>query len=196
LPYARLHCDGRARPPRTIRGGASRRPGEYAGLLYLDFASFAECCFCELNPRTRLAMNWHVEVMAEKLAAVREGRIRRLLIMVPPRHLKSHLASIAFPVWCLGHDASAEILCVSYAQDLADKLSRDPAYRRKTAVARCRAAVMCLRCRRRKPAWSSRCGSSTTRACALSANGVEAVFSHRALRLGRCDQRSGRPKLG
>jgi hypothetical protein len=26
------------------------------------------------------------------------------LIMVPPRHLKSHLASIAFPAWCLGHD--------------------------------------------------------------------------------------------
>ncbi len=35
------------------------------------------------------------------------------------------LASIAFPAWCLGHDPSAQILCVSYAQDLADKLSRD-----------------------------------------------------------------------
>jgi hypothetical protein len=27
--------------------------------------------------------------------------------------------------WCLGHEPSAQILCVSYAQDLADKLSRD-----------------------------------------------------------------------
>jgi predicted phage terminase large subunit-like protein len=35
------------------------------------------------------------------------------------------LASVAFPAWCLGHDPSAQILCVSYAQDLADKLSRD-----------------------------------------------------------------------
>ena len=35
------------------------------------------------------------------------------------------MASIAFPAWCLGHDPSAQILCVSYAQDLADKLSRD-----------------------------------------------------------------------
>jgi hypothetical protein len=35
------------------------------------------------------------------------------------------LASIAFPAWCLGHDPSAQILCVSYAQDLADKLARD-----------------------------------------------------------------------
>ena len=70
-------------------------------------------------------MNWHVEVMAGKLAAVREGRIRRLLICVPPRHLKSHVASVSFPAWCLGHDPSAQLLCVSYAQDLADKLSRD-----------------------------------------------------------------------
>jgi hypothetical protein len=30
-----------------------------------------------------------------------------------------------FPAWCLGHDPSAQILCVSYAQDLADKLARD-----------------------------------------------------------------------
>ena len=35
------------------------------------------------------------------------------------------MASIAFPAWHLGHDPSAEILCVSYAQDLADKLARD-----------------------------------------------------------------------
>jgi predicted phage terminase large subunit-like protein len=63
--------------------------------------------------------------MAGKLAAVRDGRIRRLIISVPPRHLKSHLASVAFPAWCLGHDPSAQIVCASYAQDLADKLSRD-----------------------------------------------------------------------
>ena len=35
------------------------------------------------------------------------------------------MASIAFPAWCLGQDPSAQILCVSYAQDLADKLARD-----------------------------------------------------------------------
>jgi hypothetical protein len=35
------------------------------------------------------------------------------------------LASVAFPAWCLGHEPGTQILCVSYAQDLADKLSRD-----------------------------------------------------------------------
>ena len=70
-------------------------------------------------------MNWHVEAITAKLSALRAGRIGRLIISVPPRHLKSHLASVAFPAWCSGHDPSTQILCVSYAQDLADKLSRD-----------------------------------------------------------------------
>jgi hypothetical protein len=70
-------------------------------------------------------MNWHFELIAGKLAAVYQGRIRRLLISVPPRHLKSHLASVAFRAWCLGHEPGLQIVCASYAQDLADKLSRD-----------------------------------------------------------------------
>jgi hypothetical protein len=61
-------------------------------------------------------MKWHLEVIAAKLAALRQGRIRRLIINLPPRHLKSLLTSIAFPAWCLGHDPSAQLLCVSYAQ--------------------------------------------------------------------------------
>src|SRR6476661_5380139 len=98
---------------------------EYAALLRQDFGTFATRCFHDLNPQAELAMNWHLQVIAAKLTAVREGKIRRLIINLPPRHLKSLMASIAFPAYCLGHDASAQILCVSYAQDLADKLARD-----------------------------------------------------------------------
>jgi len=100
-------------------------PAEYKALLRGDFASFARHSFAELYPRTPFAAGWHFEVAAGKLAAVRAGGILRLIINMPPRHLKSFLASVAFPAWCLGHEPSAEILCVSYAQDLADKLSRD-----------------------------------------------------------------------
>jgi predicted phage terminase large subunit-like protein len=98
---------------------------EYDAILRSDFWFFAQRCFCELNPQTTLATNWHLEVIAAKLTAVREGKIRRLIINLPPRHLKSLMASIAFPAWCLGHDPSAQILCCSYGQDLADKLARD-----------------------------------------------------------------------
>src|SRR5436853_20240 len=98
---------------------------DYKAILRSDLGYFAQRCFCELNPQAVFLTNWHIEVIAAKLAAVREGKIRRLIINLPPRHLKSLLASIAFPAWCLGHDPSAQILCVSYAQDLADKLARD-----------------------------------------------------------------------
>ena len=100
-------------------------PAEYETLLRQDFTTFAARCFYDLNPQTELAMSWHLEVIAAKLTEVRRGTIRRLIINLPPRHLKSLMASIAFPAWCLGHDPSAQILCVSYAQDLADKLARD-----------------------------------------------------------------------
>jgi len=99
--------------------------GGYDDLLRRDFASFARRAFAELNPQTRFLFGWHVEIIAAKLAALLDGRIRRLVINLPPRHLKSHLASVAFPAWCLGRNPSAQILCVSYAQELADKLSRD-----------------------------------------------------------------------
>jgi hypothetical protein len=98
---------------------------EYEFLLRRDFATFAGRCFQDLNPQTDLAMNWHLEVIAAKLTAVREGKIRRLIINLPPRHLKSLMASIAFPAWWLGLDPTAQILCVSYGQELADKLARD-----------------------------------------------------------------------
>src|SRR5947208_4815350 len=100
-------------------------PREYDAILRSDLGYFAQRCFCELNPQAPFAMNWHIEVIAAKLAAVRAGKIRRLIINLPPRHLKSLMAPIAFPAWCLVHDPSAQILSVSYAQDLADKLARD-----------------------------------------------------------------------
>jgi hypothetical protein len=70
-------------------------------------------------------MNWHFEVIAAKLAAVRAGEIRRLIVNVPPRCLKSLLGSVAFPAWCLGRQPGTQIVCASYVQDLADKLARD-----------------------------------------------------------------------
>src|ERR1700737_1656192 len=100
-------------------------PREYEAVLRSDLGYFAERCFYQLNPQAAFLTNWHIQVIAAKLTAVREGKIRRLIINLPPRHLKSLMASIAFPAWCLGHDPSAQILCVSYAQDLADKLGRD-----------------------------------------------------------------------
>ena len=53
---------------------------EYEALLRQDFSTFAARCFHQLNPQTDLAMNWHLEVIAAKLAAVCQGKIRRLIV--------------------------------------------------------------------------------------------------------------------
>jgi predicted phage terminase large subunit-like protein len=69
--------------------------------------------------------NWHLEVICQKLDAVRRGEIKRLIINVPPRHLKSIAGSVCLPAYILGHDPTTQIICASYGQDLADKLARD-----------------------------------------------------------------------
>ena len=50
-------------------------PHEYDAILRSDLGYFAQHCFCELNPQAAFLPNWHIEVIAAKLAAVRAGRI-------------------------------------------------------------------------------------------------------------------------
>ncbi len=97
----------------------------YREILRRDFTAFNARAHAEIAAHTRLAHNWHLDVMAAKLEEVRRGRCRRLVVNLPPRHLKSHTVSVAFVAWCLGHDPAKQIMCVSYAQDLSDKLARD-----------------------------------------------------------------------
>ena len=98
---------------------------ELQAFLRRDFSLFVERSFSELNPQTEYLHNWHIEVVADALDQCRTGKLNRLIINLPPRSLKSHMASIAFPAYLLGHKPSTQIICASYAQDLADKLAGD-----------------------------------------------------------------------
>jgi hypothetical protein len=69
--------------------------------------------------------NWHIEMIAARLTDLILGNTRRLIINIPPRYLKSLIASIALPAFYLGHNPAAQIICVSYSQEFAEKLSRD-----------------------------------------------------------------------
>jgi hypothetical protein len=100
-------------------------PDQYRVILRNDFHTFVERSFVELNPQTDFAHNWHIEVMAQELERCRLGETKRLIVNLPPRSLKSHCASVAFVAWLLGHNPSAQIICASYAQDLADKHAID-----------------------------------------------------------------------
>ena len=98
---------------------------EFRAALRADFHIFVVRCFMELNAAASFQPTPHIEVMAAKLQAVRDGRIKRLIVAIPPRHLKSLAASVALPAWLLGHDANAAIVNVTYGQELSDKFARD-----------------------------------------------------------------------
>jgi predicted phage terminase large subunit-like protein len=98
---------------------------DFRALLRRDLFAFTERCFYELNPTTLFLRTWHIELVASALDACRRGEITRLIINQPPRSLKSHCASIAFVAHLLGHNPTAQIICASYGQDLANKHALD-----------------------------------------------------------------------
>jgi len=98
---------------------------EYCALVRQDFAAFIEGSFRVLNSGKPYLPNWHTESVASALEKCRIGNSTRLIINQPPRSLKSHCASIAFPAFILGHDPTAQIICTSYGQDLSSKLAMD-----------------------------------------------------------------------
>lgn len=66
----------------------------------------------------------HVRLIASKLEAVASGKIKRLIINLPPRHGKSNLCSKYFPVWFLARKPSAQLIVASYAATLAHDFTR------------------------------------------------------------------------
>ena len=69
---------------------------------------------------------WHIDAIAEHLEAVNEGEIRRLIINVPPRYMKSISVAVAWPAWTWQLEASTSLsgpgvrfLYASYAQSLS-----------------------------------------------------------------------------
>ena len=94
-------------------------------LVRNDFRAFVHKVFATLTPGQTYVRNWHVEAIAWRLERVRRGEVRRLIINMPPRSLKSIAASVAFPAFVLGRDPSQRIICVSYSGDLAKKHSND-----------------------------------------------------------------------
>jgi hypothetical protein len=81
--------------------------------LALDFMAFTEFTFGVVRPNTLFKPNWHLQALAHKLSQVASGEVRRLIVTMPPRNLKSLFASVALPAWFLGHNPSERVVAVS-----------------------------------------------------------------------------------
>ena len=106
----------------ALRSGREEKfplPVVFQAALAEDLLAFTEFTFGVVRPGIELARNWHLEAIAEKLSQVASGEVRRLIITMPPRMLKSMCASVALPAWFLGHAPSERVIVVSYSDQLA-----------------------------------------------------------------------------
>ena len=94
-------------------------------LLANNLTSFTEFAFGVVRPGVVFKPNWHFEAVTEKLSQVARGDIRRLIITLPPRMLKSLCASVALPAWFLGRHPWERVVVVSYSDVLARTHAND-----------------------------------------------------------------------
>jgi hypothetical protein len=93
--------------------------------LRTHFPTFLHRCFKTLNPGAAYHHGWHLDAIDFKLQEVRRNSIRRLIINLPPRSLKSITVTVAFMAYALGLDPKLKIFAISYSNDLAEKHARD-----------------------------------------------------------------------
>ena len=78
----------------------------------------------------------HHELMAQKFEEVADGKIKRLILNIPPRHTKSMFASYLLPSWYLGRFPEKQViqsaanmeLAVTFRRRINDILMRSQKY--------------------------------------------------------------------
>ena len=66
----------------------------------------------------------HHRVFAQKLQEVAEGKVKRVIVNMPPRHTKSEFASYHFPAWLVGRNPKLMIIQTTHTGELAMNFGR------------------------------------------------------------------------
>jgi predicted phage terminase large subunit-like protein len=83
-----------------------------------DLLTFSQTMFHAVKG-ANLKHNWHQDTICEALEKVVIGKIKRLIINVPPRSGKTELAVKNFIAWCMGNFPDSEFIHASYSKRLA-----------------------------------------------------------------------------
>lgn len=94
-------------------------------ILRSDFKSFVIKVFNTVSAGSEYLDNWHIDVICDAVMDMMENKNNRLIINIPPRYMKSIICSVALPAYLLGKNPKANIICVSYSDDLASKFAND-----------------------------------------------------------------------
>jgi len=66
----------------------------------------------------------HHRLFAQKLEAVAQGKCKRLIVNMPPRHTKSEFASVFFPSWIMGLRPDMKIMQTTHTAELSARFGR------------------------------------------------------------------------
>ena len=95
---------------------------EMKTVLRSDFLAFARKAIFEQSG-TKLGKDPYLEYLTTKVMEFVDGNTKRLLINLPPRHLKTYFFSVCLAAWKLAHEPSAKIMVVTYAEQLAENIA-------------------------------------------------------------------------
>jgi predicted phage terminase large subunit-like protein len=66
----------------------------------------------------------HHKIIGEKFNRIAEGKLKRLIVCLPPRHSKSEFASTYFPSWMMGLRGNLKIIQTTHTAELAVRFGR------------------------------------------------------------------------
>lgn len=69
--------------------------------------------------------NWHHELLIKYIQDFADGKIKKLMVFMPPQHGKSELTSRRLPAYLLGINPTLKIIGCSYSSSLATSFNRD-----------------------------------------------------------------------
>jgi len=66
----------------------------------------------------------HHKIIAEKFNKIAQGKLKRLIVCLPPRHSKSEFASTYLPAWMMGLRGDLKIIQTTHTAELAVRFGR------------------------------------------------------------------------
>jgi len=131
-----LNGSSRRRAAFSARFGSGALERIRAERARRSLIAFIEQAWPYIEPKP-FVPGWHIEAIAKHLEAVAKAEIKRLVINLPPRHMKSLSCSVFFPAWAWIEQPSLRFLSASYARSLSvrdaarsRRLIESPWYRR------------------------------------------------------------------
>ena len=66
----------------------------------------------------------HHKIIGDKFNKIAQGKLKRLIVCLPPRHSKSEFASTYFPSWMMGRRPDLKIIQTTHTAELAVRFGR------------------------------------------------------------------------